>query len=763
MARASFLYYLFSKAKRPLYEDPSGHILEGDPGNFTTSDGRNAKLKMSPFGWKDTLIKYARNVKYMGLFRDFTVPMQFVGDGAKILRNRVWIYGMECICYLGILRMDRLNLPYGYKKYYLSEIDFSKFERTETGVTVAATNGGLAKIFKANESTAYTIDIDADDEHVIVHMDGREFDFNATYGVIPDQAIKGTANFYLGMTTTSQEGATAEVSFFDIAPTQSSAYPNGDYFNETLNRPQTYRIHGKIQIFFDKNVPFELRIETNDGTTGGFPQYSLVNIAGSPRPAGSTEWFTFDQTITVPAGDRINMKIYGGNPVDATTQFTVKDGEILVDYVYRHPETWVSAHYAYRVGELLVRAMTGGQYGFKSDWLHAKKDLVYTSGDALRLLPGAQMKTSLGDFFQALKEYQVGLGIEDDKLVIEPLSYFFRANKAASLGTVSNWKVTIAEDLLANTIKTGQKENTYTDVNGRFEVNQGQQWTLPITRVVREFNLLSPYRKDPLGIELLRINYEQKTTTDTSSDNDIFQLSIETNPTPVDATVTFIAADQTMVAPRGLKLWPGQIINVTGTASNNGQLTIDTVTRSAGSQIAHFTTAVVDEVNTTATLEYVNHKTYNLYRPAYTTITGVAHPGSLFNVELSPKRGILRNGALLRSMIYPQDTEIIKFQSADKNADLSTELAGVVITEKEDIQIGALPDRFFLPYYITFTTAPAINAEALIEADPYALVPFVINGQTFWGYLFDGSVKSATRESQEWKLLSGPNNDLTKL
>jgi hypothetical protein len=105
--RKGFLYYLFSKNKLPLYVDK--FVQEGDQ-NYNKLTGEPAHLQYAPDGWKDTLVKYARNIKYWGLFRDFTVPMKFVGDGAKILRDQMGKFGIESVVTLGIAKLDRLNM-----------------------------------------------------------------------------------------------------------------------------------------------------------------------------------------------------------------------------------------------------------------------------------------------------------------------------------------------------------------------------------------------------------------------------------------------------------------------------------------------------------------------------------------------------------------------------------------------------------------------------------------------------------------------------
>jgi hypothetical protein len=451
MARRTFLYYLFSKDKKPLYVDDNNQVVEGDPGNFTRLDnGQQAHLKFSPDGWKDTLVKFFRNAKYWGMFRDMTVPMKFTKDGLRIMRNRMWLFGVECICYLGIEKFDATDLPYTYKPWYLSEINFAKYRESETQAQVEALEGGLSKILKSSEDTVVEIPIDSDPQHFQVKMDGKEFDFNRTLGIITDQEIIGTANFYLGMVETSREGNPVNMTFQDIFPKQSSAYPNDDWFYYNYFVNQVVRIHGKIKIFFNKEVPFLLRVETNDGATSGFPQYDLVNIAGDPRPAGTTEEFEFDQTFTVPAGKKINMKITGGDPEDTETQFTVKEGNILFDYVYRYSTTYANCIYLYRLLEKIVDNISNGKYGVKSDWLLAKKDIAVTCGDALRGLhadntdpdnpkPEPVIKTSLTELFKALGFWGVRLSIEDDKMVIEPFVSAFQNTVIINLGKVS-WR-----------------------------------------------------------------------------------------------------------------------------------------------------------------------------------------------------------------------------------------------------------------------------------------------------------------------------------
>ena len=699
MERPEYIYFLINKNGLPFYQSDTGQVLIGDS-DLKKPNGQLANLRFSPQGWKDTLVKFFRNNKYFGMFRDMTVPMTFPKDGGVILKDQMWKYGVEALVYLVIKKLNRTTLGYLYEDWYLSELNFSKYKEQLTSVVIEATEGGASKYLKAFENTLTDVPIDTDAEVKTVLMDGMAFDFNRTYGVVGDQPIKGTADFYLGMVEFSREGNPAEEYFFDVMPKQSSPYPNEDYTYRT-DKLQEIRVHSSdFVIFYDKAVNPILRLEVNDGVSVGSTQYDLIPFAAPVGSIGETRNFTFDVTITVPAGSRVHYKIFGGNPADSTTQFTVKSGKILIDYVYRYAPSYINGLYVYRLMSEVVRKLSDGKCGFKSDWLLARKDLIYTCGDSLRGIkfddvivpnvPSSAFKVSFFDLYKSLR--YAGLGIEGNNIVVEPLSYFFRNYEiSVDLGQVSDAVIEIATDLMFNTIKSGYEKQDYTDVNGKYEVNQGQQWSCPVTKVVAELDLISPVRADFIGAELLRINYEKKKTTDTNSDNDVFMLNTNT-----------------------VELIDGLI------------------------------------------------RYYTLYRPAYTGVSGLPHYDTAFNLELTPKHTILAYAPFIHGMLDFLDTEKIGKMTADKNKDLSTTLAGVTILQSEDIAIGALAEKLIVPYYFNFRTKVPVNMLQLFKDKPYGKVQFEWNERQWYGYLWDGGVKTATLEVQEWKLIALPGQLLEK-
>lgn len=689
--RDSFVYMLFDKNKKAMYIDANGHLQLADD-DYLRPDGVPAYLQNSPEGWMETLIKYARNTKYLGLFRDYTTPMSFSGDGYEILRSLMWIDGFEAVCYFGIAKLDRLSLPYKYQTWYLTEIDFSKYSQALTQIKVSAIEGGLSKFLKAFESTAYEIDLDENMLAKRILLDGVKFDFNKVFQV-GEQDLYAVPNYILGMVPFSSEGNQNNYIVYDVFPQQAAVYPNESFFSAS-QFDQDVVISGKVLMQYFEDDAFELRVEMNNGSdTNAFPQYVCIPMAATSRPDATIEEFTFSNiAFTIPAGWRTHMKIFTASNTGGLLQMRVLDGEIKVDYKYTHPQTFVKGIYIKELLDALLDKMTKGVGGYtiKSNWLTAKKDILVTSGDGLRNIEKSKIKISFADVFKSLQF--AGLGIEGNFLRIEQLDFFFNTSKTIKLGAVKDAVMVVAEDLIGNVLKAGYEKQDYEDVNGKFEVNQGQVWSTIITKIIKDLDYVSPIRADALGIELLRINFGNKTTTDSGSDNDTFFINVET-PTVY--------------------------------SDDDGPY-------------------------------------YKLWRPAYTSVTGLANWETYFNLELSPKKNLLRWGRYFRSLFDKLDASYIEQTSADKNTDIVTVLNGITVAEKEKIQVGSLGDKLFLPYYFTFTTETLVNSLELIDIKPYDQIEFEWKGKLWYGFMWDGGIKPYDNEPQNWKLIAAPQNDMSK-
>jgi len=236
MNKRKFLYFLTNSAGQSYYVDNSIVKLSASP----------VPLPKSPIGWADQLIKYTRNDTYTGLFPSFTLPLRFVKEGAKILRQRFWTYGEEDVIFLIILKLDSLTGK--HKTYYKGEIDLSKQNDTINFFEVSVTPSGFYKMLKAYENTVFEIPLK---NEVPIEMDGLELQKRSNFAVFSNGSV-ATA---LGVHTLGCVYVNSEGTGFDYVTGSAPFGPTGDLsadtdkylIKETGNASKTFEIEGTVQ------------------------------------------------------------------------------------------------------------------------------------------------------------------------------------------------------------------------------------------------------------------------------------------------------------------------------------------------------------------------------------------------------------------------------------------------------------------------------------------------------------------------------------
>jgi hypothetical protein len=241
-------------------------------------------------------------------------------------------------------------------------------------------------------------------------------------------------------------------------------------------------------------------------------------------------------------------------------------------------------------------------------------------------------------------------------------------------------------------------------------------------------------------------------------------LCVEDGPTVTfTGTLTFIpyltlTGDLTTIRQY---LQAGAWFTVSGTALNNGVKHILEVISISDTEAS----LLIDETlfNETISATFSLDDYLILKRPAYSSITGLIHPDESFNVPLSPKDALINNGALIHSFLENPGAQI-KYLTGEKNSALSTVLSGVTLTQNANIEVEALALPLFYPYYFEFDTEVPTNFMDIMAENPYGTIQFSDRfGRTFYGHLWDGGLKPATKDKSKWKLLCSVQTDLKQL
>lgn len=500
-------------------------------------DGKEYVLPQSPQGWEDNTIRWERSQTYNGVIRNFSIPIQFVLDGAWLLRRQLYTnktVESQAILRIEILDRSSLSNAWSYYLLYEGDIDYSTIEDTLTSVEVNLMERGLSARIKAYENVQYEIDLNVP-EAIEINIPGIDKTGNAsfiTFNPLTSNnhilrlniAVDNTESTYISL---------QDVEYFS-SPNPINFTGRTDWFiraNHDLTFTLSFSLNMEVSIsIFDNPNPFNIKImDDNNNVIRDYPIYVDVS----------------NQMVNITLSDEINTTLLTGSswffyvenngPFDLGNIIIVDEGQINVSYALTTPPSLSKALRPKYVFDKLIEKMNGAPVTTRSSLLDGFwRKLTITSGDGIREIQDAKIITSFSDFYKSINAVlSVGFGIENGVPTLESKSYWFKSNlQIANLGSIKDFRLEPATEYMYNTIRVGYQKYEYEVENGREEYNNGQMYSTPITRVQKELDLRSVYRADQYGIESVRLDRENlnNENQDTKSDNDTFFIVVQDNP-----------------------------------------------------------------------------------------------------------------------------------------------------------------------------------------------------------------------------------------
>lgn len=667
-------------------------------------------LQYAPDGWEDIGIINQRNQKYFIMDRSFSIPLEFVEDGARILKDKAYKKGKGEKVYLVIAKqqlfMDATHYGFYYTLLYKGEIDFSEFSHEGPKVVVNIMEGGLVKYVKARENVKYQMPVDAADT-IKIKWTGIKLRQKASFlisngAVLNDRGTHIVEMILLGTENIQSIGAksttrTVVNSSGDIFPTKEWCVQTGSTATQltiTYNFGISLSLMPGFGAVFGTRYFFQLRGYDSGGTQTVFQNIIDYN-PGDPLLLYQHHRFSGSATYTIPANTQVFidslMSVNGGNTVYTYDD----DSKCDVEYSYTHRTTYIKARRPLGLFQDLTTKVTDGTAQAESNTLNTYKHFVVTSGDAIRGIAGANIKTCLYDYYRSYNTMlSIGMGAIKGKLKLERKVDLVDYTAPIGLGECKGLKVSFDKDYNYSSIKIGCPEQDYDDVNGKQEFNCTHVYTTPDTSDGKELDLVSIYRFDCYGAEFVRINLDGKTTTDSDSDNDIWVIAI--NPTPI--------------------------------------------------------------------MDPVEGEVYELDRSLNPYATGLLEPATIFNLPLTPKQCLFRNGPYIRSCFYKQDTEFLRFQTTEKNSSLSVAPPGSpVITENADVENAQLGQRLFVPVKLEFDTRVPFDLLEQLDINPLKSFGTSYVGVPLVGIPNRTGIHPEDNAAQAYELLASPDTDLSLL
>lgn len=555
-----FRFYIQKDASTFYGLDASGNVVEqGFPFAIDT-----------PKGWMETVITWKRNPNYLGIGRQMTTPYEFVRSGAKILRHIYYTQGIEGVARIIVQKRENIDMAtlWTYKAFFDGDIDFSTIKDEEHYVTVTIAESGINSALEANLNTPFEIPV-LDTDWKTVRLDGIDvlsqyrwvtgnIDTPVIIGFNASNASVNTQYLYPNIGYISEEQADYFAAYFQPQSQLQHVSTTGGDLDKYMLKHEVLSASATLTLKFDIELtavnvqaPVVLRVLVSDVISTN--SNTITNLVGfqSPNTVSNGNTVRFTQNIVSPvtlSPDRIlKVRIAAVNNVggeNGPVTFKIYDLQVKAELTSRLPQSFNHGYfYADVCDKLFAKAFGAAAVGSSpflrnvgsaapGMWDLAPQEIIMMPGDSVRGLGDgankpAKFKITPADFIKdAMRRHALVLSLRNEQISLVPIGEVFQNTQIFDLGEVTDFVREPYEEALFNLLSIGYREQEYNRLNARDEVNQGQRYKLNYRRATEEADWVSPFRADPYGIEFLRANLTNKTTTDSGSDNDTFMIHV---------------------------------------------------------------------------------------------------------------------------------------------------------------------------------------------------------------------------------------------
>jgi hypothetical protein len=541
-----------------------------------------------PIGWDKCKFTLARDENYHGIFVTFSTDLEFVGTGYTIISDTFYNEGIEAVLTLRI--EERCNNSYDYLEVFEGRINLSRFQDLFNGYCSCKANledKTSQMLIKNNSDKLINLSTE------LVVEDGTLPALTPNVMTMHSKAIVLTSVFdtvdypvplvaysyntlssqtkYLGlpMFVKSNDlslgtGTGAEVelmtnigtSISDTTPIYVSAY-TGDV-DLVINCTGLFR----DEAVFHRGYTMQLVYRINGGTA--LMAYDFGSFDTSIINEVNIDISSLTLNLTLNTNDSVYLYIVLGNyggfvspPTESYFYLTFETCNIYFKSETTTDSSEANTYLIHEAFERVAQATLNKSDAFESDFL-GRKDLGYGSngcGSFMAVTNGFNIRAfdkpvlfNLKDCFNSLSAVHcLGLGLENDKIKIEPLDYFYNSNLEMTQHlNIKQIAITSDEKLIYNTAIIGFEKSGTEDGTDKQNVLDGfatqHNYNFPITTVKKAFVKISNWIADHYSIEFTRrVQYFTTSTQSWKYDNDNFIIctnrSVDENDIPTSLNI----------------------------------------------------------------------------------------------------------------------------------------------------------------------------------------------------------------------------------
>lgn len=499
-----------------------------------------------------------------GVISEVSFEISFVLSAKDFVKDIFFRKGLYGKALLKIYR--RGNFDNDYKLIKDINLDFSTYQEYADRVTVEAAKFDLLEIINSEGKTKYEVPVSEISDTKKWKYERMNFINNGVYELVTSDMTVAQITDLIAFSLNLSSSELIPGEGIDFV-SQTLTYGKTNYFIQNNGKSVNMHIKMMFKFIFEGEIkvhnPFETEIDKNSllsiqlyrlSSEGNFKESikswflapETLSIDGEKYTGIFSDTMNVDKIVTIEPNERICLGFSSVNNMGMAV--TIQSGYYRFESLEEGNKPILTAYYTTKsqkshkidiidpttLMQHYLNDMSGvnGLFSVQINWSESNYKTMLIAAESIRQIPGAKLYGSPNDFFDWMKVLGYEYDIDGTKLIFNFRDEYFKSSFAA----MSMRKDEIADLIIKadntyayTSVEIGYDKQDYDTMNGRCEPNGMFSYTTGyITRTDNKLSLISPYRADSIGIEML-CQESDKQTTDTDSDNDVFFVALKEN------------------------------------------------------------------------------------------------------------------------------------------------------------------------------------------------------------------------------------------
>lgn len=482
--------------------------------------------------WEDMTVSFKRN-DYDGVVRSFTDKFEFVKGARQLILNE---YKSNYLMSNANIVVSTRNNSWTWTERFRCALDFSTLADDGFTLSINAVDDSVAALIKAKKGTQYEYSVNLVKDSKPLYYDGLEMTNNIVMTMPSNNEDEGSVDFTMednGYYSVPLYVETSEIvrkNEVELTDQVGSFYIASDWIADA---PYFFKNESKTTLLLKLRVKMDVFYNSTNSQRND--QLYIMGAAKGQLPilyysktftlAGYTENLDIDVYVTLPPSYSIQMYFFSQNGKSAF-RITKVHSPLTLTWNSRKDAVSLDVVKPVTLLNRLLKSMNGGKDGLTGVIVPSGErrldNALILAAESARQMPNAKVYSSFTKFCNWMSAvFGYVYDINNKTVTFRPRKDYFGNDVVKEIKDFNGYGMKVNSSLIYSQVNVGYEKQDYDSVNGKDEFRFTNIYNTGITLTDNKLELISPYRADAYGIEILTQKIGED-TTDNESDNGVF-------------------------------------------------------------------------------------------------------------------------------------------------------------------------------------------------------------------------------------------------